>query len=221
MKTALLIHGISNQADDWDVPSKRYLNQYINTISFRWDDLLNSTYETPYFQIVNDVSKVVSFVAPKWKIADSIMRWVLDRGGDLLTYNKVQEKAFDRLDSYVSSVQGEVILIAHSLGSVLAYEYIIKRRPSKVIKLITLGSPLDRNPVKKRVLSRVKSQTTLPIWWLNVWGDVDPVVCWIPNIKDNGAMQTFLPSEQRRIHAKHDLLKYIESLKGADLGAYS
>jgi pimeloyl-ACP methyl ester carboxylesterase len=144
------------------------------------------------------------------------MRWTLDRGADLLGYSKVRGQAFRRLETILGGATSDVYIVAHSLGSVMAFEYMAKIPHPKVKKLITLGSPLDRQPVKGRVLERVNCKA-LTVEWLNVWGTLDPVVCWLPLIKDNGAMQEFKPSEQRKLLGRgHDLEGYVVSLTQED-----
>ena len=220
MPTIILIHGISDQPRDWAVKASQHLSQFGKVIPFQWDDILNSHVQTPLVQAGSDVSKAVTFFVPKWKIADIVLRWTLDRGLDLLGYANVKHRAFQRLETILGSVTGDVIIVGHSLGSVLAYEYLTvvdRYGKSKVSKFISLGSPLDRQPVKGRVLKSVQGVDHLPVAWLNVWGTLDPVVCWLPLIKNNGAMQTFKPSEQRRLigHA-HGLDGYVESLRRED-----
>lgn len=218
MPTIILIHGISDQPNHWADMATKHLSPFGEVIPFRWDDILNRNVNNPAFQLSNDASKLVSAFVPKWKIADILLRWTLDRGCDLLGYTSVRGIAFQRLEAILGSATDDVYIVAHSLGSVLAYEYLSDLPiQGKVKKLITLGSPLDRQPVKKRVLARINKKTSLPIPWLNVWGTLDPVVCWLPLIKDNGAMQTFEPSEQRKLlgHA-HGLDGYVLSLDGVD-----
>lgn len=224
MPTIILIHGISDQPKDWAVKASQHLSQFGDVIPFQWDDILNSNVNTPLVQAGSDVSKAVTFFVPKWKIADITLRWTLDRGCDLLGYSNVRHRAFQRLESILGRITSDVIIVGHSLGSVLAYEYLAlidSCGKAHVSKFISVGSPLDRQPVKGRVLDRVRGVDHLQIEWLNVWGTIDPVVCWLPLIKNNGAMQTFKPSEQRRLvgHA-HGLEGYVEALGREDFEPY-
>ena len=214
--TIVLIHGISDQADDWALKPSQHLSQFGNVIPFRWDDILNQNVKNTFLPTASKLSKLASLFFPKWKLADISMRWTLDRGADLLAYSKVRRQAFQRLETILGGATGDVYIVAHSLGSVMAFEYMAKIPHPKVVKLITLGSPLDRQPLKGRVLERVNCKA-LTVKWLNVWGTLDPVVCWLPLIKDNGAMQEFKPSEQRKLLGRgHDLEGYVLSLTQED-----
>jgi predicted alpha/beta hydrolase family esterase len=214
--TIILIHGISDQPDDWYSAPSKHLSNFGKVIAFRWDDILNTNLKNPIFPFASKASKLASFFFPKWKIADITMRWVLDRGADLLGYAKVREQAFQRLDTMLEAIDGDVYIVAHSLGSVMAFEYLAVSPHENVVKLITLGSPLDRQPVKGRVFER-SPRKALDIDWLNVYGTLDPVVCWLPLLKNNGAMQEFKPSEQRKLLGRgHDLEGYVLSLTQED-----
>lgn len=85
------------------------------------------------------------------------------------------------------------IVIAHSLGSVIAYDALI-RRHTHLPMLITVGSPLGLENVKAE-LRRLLGVGKLPVPafgnWLNVADLLDPVACdktlsddYDPNIVD-------------------------------------
>lgn len=216
MPTIILIHGISDQPPNWAENAVKHLSQFGDVVPFQWDDILNKNVETPLLQIGSDVSKMVSRLVPKWKIADVLLRWTLDRGCDLLGYTHIRGQAFQRLEMILGRSTSDVYLVGHSLGSVLAFEYLACLGHEKVKRLITLGSPLDRQPVKSRVLKRCGT-AKVSVDWLNVWGTLDPVVCWLPLIKDNGAMQTFKPSPQRKLAGHgHGLDGYVYALTADD-----
>ncbi|TDD40716.1 hypothetical protein E1286_34175 [Nonomuraea terrae] len=50
--------------------------------------------------------------------------------------------------------QSPRVVIAHSLGSVIAYEWLRENEPENPPALITLGSPLGLEPVRRRLLQR-------------------------------------------------------------------
>lgn len=57
-----------------------------------------------------------------------------------LTDRSAKELVLERVDEEVG--EGTGVLIGHSLGSVVAYEYVCRYRPPSVKLLVTLGSPL-------------------------------------------------------------------------------
>ncbi len=80
------------------------------------------------------------------------------------------------------------ILIGHSLGSVVAYEYLRQRADHSVQLFLTVGSPLGLRMVRSRL-----QVTDLAVpSWVNVRDLRDPVACagplhgWWPQIGDQG-----------------------------------
>jgi hypothetical protein len=73
--------------------------------------------------------------------------------------------------------EGELVIIGHSLGSVLAADLLYHLPPAvDVGLLVTIGSPLARKPVREH-LRRIRSQFPFERVgpWLNVVGVLDPV----------------------------------------------
>lgn len=96
-----------------------------------------------------------------------------------------------RVDARVEEAVGTQcrVLIGHSLGSVVAYEYLRRREDHGVELLVTLGSPLGLRMVR----DRLPAVEALPnISWVNVRDLRDPVACagrlasWWPQLGENG-----------------------------------
>lgn len=216
MKTVLLIHGIGDQDETWHLEAsaiiKRNIPSLQDVVPFHWMDLLDGAPQAKRLRACSHLSRVAA-VGVWWMwLTSPLINWMLNRAGDLLGYHIIRYQAFKRLDKAIEDIEGDVVIVAHSLGSVLAFEYLAIQDNPRVVKLITLGSPLDRNPVKGRVLKRMKGKTSLKLPWVNVWGTRDPVVCWTPW---RGEMNTFKPSEQQSIerHA-HGLEGYVQAIEG-------
>lgn len=87
-----------------------------------------------------------------------------------------------RLADALARAQSEgrpVILVAHSLGSLVAYDYLSTRADSALVRrLITLGSPLGSPDLRRLVLGGDSTDTlSLPksvVSWVNVRNDGDP-----------------------------------------------
>ncbi|SFD04578.1 hypothetical protein SAMN04487968_1272 [Nocardioides terrae] len=73
---------------------------------------------------------------------------------------------------------GPILLLAHSLGSILAAD-LITRLPVdiEVVGMITLGSPAGHLGLHKGSdrLEALREPPPHLAWWLNVWGGADPV----------------------------------------------
>lgn len=94
----------------------------------------------------------------------------------------------DRLDGQLERARSEgrpVILVAHSLGSLLAYDYLSARRDTGVVReLATLGSPLG-SPDLRRLLIGGDERDTLTALpsvrdWVNIRNSGDPFASAVP-----------------------------------------
>ncbi|QNJ92566.1 hypothetical protein HZU40_31345 [Mycolicibacterium fluoranthenivorans] len=75
------------------------------------------------------------------------------------------------------------ILIGHSLGSIVAFEYVRKNPDFNIELLLTLGSPLGIRMVRKLMTDPTFAMTGLPPnvgRWVNVYDSADPVACSAP-----------------------------------------
>jgi hypothetical protein len=86
---------------------------------------------------------------------------------------------------------GTDVLIAHSLGSVVAYEHL--RRTGRAVELLlTMGSPLGLRMVR----SHLQVQELVGVPWVNVWDRADPVACagglsaWWPQVADEAVQNS-------------------------------
>lgn len=105
----------------------------------------------------------------------------------------------------------DAIILAHSLGSVVAYET-LKSFDLKAHTLFTFGSPLSKELVKRFLqvpdLNRPKVTS-----WFNIWGRFDPIGGKISGLGCR-------VKDQSRIPNAHDLLVYVHSQKARILGLY-
>lgn len=104
---------------------------------------------------------------------------------------------------------GPVVLLAHSLGTVIAADLLTRLPPGiEVVGVITVGSPaglLGLHTGHDR-LDALREPVQQVGWWLNVWGGADPVTGlrgishrfpWVPDIALPGAghpMENYLGS---------------------------
>jgi pimeloyl-ACP methyl ester carboxylesterase len=228
--TLIFMHGIGNQSPAWINEALDALPPTLTPrcIPFFWTDLFD---QSPAGKVAGTLIKTISTFTPVFApilspsrnvslqslinagiqyIAVPLLNQWLDKSADVLAYNSVRQNAFKRLDALISEQAGDVILVAHSMGSVLAFEFLQTQRPAteKVIRLVSLGSPLDRQPIKRQVLQRTGGKTTVPCDWLNIWGTLDLVCCWQP--WRSGELDTFRPNEQIKLPWQgHHLASYV------------
>lgn len=98
----------------------------------------------------------------------------------------------DRLGAALERARSDgrpVILVAHSLGSLLAYDYLSARRDSGIVReLATLGSPLG-SPDLRRLLIGGDERDTLTALssvreWVNVRNTNDPFATTVPRARE-------------------------------------
>lgn len=107
--------------------------------------------------------------------------------------------------------QGEILLVGHSLGSVIAAD-LVRRLPPEVTVtgLVTIGSPLANGEFDVDNLRRyLEAPPSNLRWWVNIWDSRDPVSA------HRGVSSLFPWMLDRRVNT--DLLKlphYLEKLLG-------
>jgi pimeloyl-ACP methyl ester carboxylesterase len=184
--TLIFIHGIGSQDDDWLDSAILNLSAdaRARSVAFTWSDILDdSTHTENTLMVANAVEGMLKRQTAQQTdarqaaiyvgvilIALPLVKHFLGLAADVLGYPSVRYTAFQRLDHLIQEQAGEVILIGHSLGSVLAFEYLTLGVNPLVKGFISLGSPLDRQPIKGKVLDRVKGRKSLHTPWLNIWG---------------------------------------------------
>jgi hypothetical protein len=104
-----------------------------------------------------------------------IARYLID-GEEALLYQAVRPAAMKRLFNVISAVpqSTKVIILAHSLGSVLAYETLAYNKlAGENLTLLTFGSPLV-NTIERLYLE-VRERPCNVSYWQNWSGKTDPV----------------------------------------------
>jgi endonuclease G len=104
-------------------------------------------------------------------LGDVVVRLFLD---DVETYfgdADLRSLALDRVEEAVLAAGDDVILIGHSLGSVVTYDLLRERPGLPVRGLITLGSPLGLPTVRRRLHARTFPNGVAR--WVNVFDPRD------------------------------------------------
>lgn len=119
-----------------------------------------------------------------------------------------KEPAEALLESFLLNQNAdEIIILAHSLGSVLAYETLQKMDQSQLdkIKLCTFGCPLTSS--FERWFLDVKVTEIKPQKWINIWGSKDLVGGRPLTIKGFDQKNNF------EVVTKHNELEYLTAAK--------
>ncbi|MET7769363.1 serine protease [Nocardia sp. NPDC005366] len=106
-------------------------------------------------------------------------------------------------------VGGELILVSHSLGTVVAMDLLTQLpREQNVSLLVTAGSPLGLDGVYRKLLSGVASRPERVGEWLNTWYAGDPIAIGCPLRQVWGPELADLPVENPKERA-HDIAEYL------------
>jgi len=150
-----------------------------------------------------------------WPGADLAMGMAIDlptfgQARNYLTDLQIRAQVLRRiLDSLPDT--GEIVILGHSLGSVVAADLVRRLPPGlRVTGMVTIGSPLahGRFDVDKLRDSMKEPPTNLS-WWVNVWNTYDPVAA------HRGVSSVFPWMLDFRIHTgaylkqAHDALEYL------------
>ncbi|MFF8717685.1 trypsin-like serine peptidase [Streptomyces sp. NPDC015184] len=105
--------------------------------------------------------------------------------------------------------EGEVILVSHSLGTVVGMDLTTRLSPAlRTIHLTTVGSPLGLDSVFKRLLIGGPKRPDAVVDWLNAWSPSDAVAIGCPLADDwSGAL-----SDVAVINARdraHNIVEYL------------
>ena len=130
-----------------------------------------------------------------------------------------RQAAIDRVVEAVTAAGGDVILLGHSLGSVVAYDALSEYPDLPVPGLITLGSPLGLPTVRRRLRTRRFPPGVAR--WVNVYDPRDfvtgrePLQAHFPG--DDGRMVEDLEIEGKApgitdLTASHDGTVYLSSI---------
>lgn len=123
----------------------------------------------------------------------------------------------DRLAAALARARDEgrpVILVAHSLGSLVAYDYLSTRRDTGVVReLATLGSPLGSPDLRRLLIGGDERDTLSKLTsvsdWVNIRNDGDPFATAVPLARD---IVTTPPADEKD---PHELVGYLRERETA------
>jgi pimeloyl-ACP methyl ester carboxylesterase len=197
------IHGIGNNKPGWSDSLRAFLDiPESDWIEFNYEDLMDKTW---FHRVVVTATKVYlsHTYGPE---AAALGAGTEDYFNDLVSYfvmNGTRLEIAVRLKEILRA-HPDAIILAHSLGSVVAYET-LKNFDLSAHTLITMGSPLSKHLVKRFLRVQNRERPKL-VNWYNVWSLFDPVSGKVEGL---GCHRT----DQFHIRNTHFLLGYVASQK--------
>ncbi|WP_405426630.1 trypsin-like serine peptidase [Streptomyces erythrochromogenes] len=93
----------------------------------------------------------------------------------------VRDAVLERVSAEIPR-EGELVLVTHSLGTVVGMDLIANRLPAgmKVTLLVTAGSPLGMNAVTSRLIPPGTERPAVVGEWVNAWCPTDAVAIGCP-----------------------------------------
>lgn len=179
-----------------------------------WKDILqpppNWDWNEFWWDDINDLSED-KFLWLKNQVLRGIYLFLWDELMDAIRYRfGKKEKAIERLREFLESQKDadEIIVLAHSLGSVLSFDTLqqIDLEVIKKINLITFGSPLTSG--FQRWWLEVKNQPIFPKTWINLYGDKRDLIGGRPLKFVN-----FNPKNNFFFLTSHKEIKYLQAAK--------
>lgn len=182
--------------------------------SLKWKEVLNPPAEYEWLEYfwdkINDrAEKHAAWMPEPFRF---LYLKVVDHLFDAIRYNLQgkKKKAISNLQGFIlkNKDADEIIILAHSLGSVLSYEG-LSGLPLDVqakIKLVTFGSPLSSS--FERWFLGVKDNPIYPAIWINLYGDWRDFVGGRPLRFSN-----FDPKNDYFFPVSHDEFQYLKKAK--------
>ncbi|MEU6549249.1 serine protease [Streptomyces sp. NPDC046915] len=138
---------------------------------------------------------------------------------DVAAYLEEPRVRKDVLDCVLETMPdaGEVVLVSHSLGTVVGMDLTTRLSPGvKAIHLTTAGSPLGLDSVYSRLLIGGPKRPDKVVDWLNAWCPTDAVAIGCPLADDwaDGLMDLAVLNARDRAHSIVEYLSHAEVASG-------
>ncbi|MEV8637247.1 serine protease [Streptosporangium sp. NPDC051023] len=108
---------------------------------------------------------------------------------------------------------GRVVLVSHSLGTVVAVDLLTRLDPKTDVELlVTVGSPLGLDSIYRRLLTGGPERPERVAHWLNAWCPTDPVTIGCPLGDDwhGELLETSVTNPAERVHNAEEYLTHPE-----------
>ncbi|MFF3851365.1 trypsin-like peptidase domain-containing protein [Streptomyces sp. NPDC002328] len=137
---------------------------------------------------------------------------------------RIRDEVLDRVLETMPDT-GEVVLVSHSLGTVVGLDLVTRLSPAvNVVHLTTAGSPLGLDGVYSRLLVGGPKRPDVVADWLNVWSPKDAVAIGCPLGDDwaDGLTDLAVVNARDRAHNIAEYLAHTEAARsiGSRLGTH-
>ncbi|MFF9055445.1 trypsin-like serine peptidase [Streptomyces erythrochromogenes] len=131
--------------------------------------------------IVGSLQGALGWLAAKTDVDALAIATVFRDVDAYLSDQAVREAVLDRVSEEIPH-EGELVLVTHSLGTVVGMDLVANRLPPgmKVTLLVTAGSPLGMNAVTSRLLPPGTDRPGAVRAWVNAWCPTDAVAIGCP-----------------------------------------
>lgn len=150
----------------------------------------------------------LSWIAARSGLDSALIGAIFKDVAAYLDNERVRKSVLDAVLTDVPT-SGELILVSHSLGTVVAMDLLTQLpREVDVRLLVTAGSPLGMDGVYRKLLAGGPSRPERVGAWLNTWYAGDPIAIGCPLSQDWGSDLRDLPVENPKERA-HDIAEYL------------
>jgi len=116
-------------------------------------DLAPGIFDTDRFGW-DDLASVIESLDARLGVGKILLAWLLGDLNDYLTKAAIRERVKARLAEQLEKANDEVIVLGHSMGSVVGYDYLADGLPNvaQVRGFLTFGSPLGMPTIRRQVI---------------------------------------------------------------------
>lgn len=158
---------------------------------------------------VGALQRQLSWLAAKTDVDEWLIATVLRDVAAYLDEPRVRDAVLDAVLASVP-VSGELVLVTHSLGTVVGMDLVTRLAPEvELTLLVTAGSPLGLDTVRRRLLPGGPARTFA---WANAWCPTDAVTigCPLGTVWDGRPADFAVVNARDRAHDIEEYLSHVE-----------
>ncbi|MGW3128350.1 trypsin-like serine peptidase [Streptomyces sp. NPDC001123] len=203
--------------------SRAVYEELIGEAAGRWNlppERLSEAERIGLGDVVGHLQRQLSWLAARSDIDAWTIALVLHDVAAYLDDRSVRDAVLDCVLETLPE-EGEVILVSHSLGTVVGMDLTTRLSPAlRMIHLTTVGSPLGLDSVYKRLLIGGPKRPDAVTDWLNAWCPSDAVAIGCPLADDWAGTVTDAAVINARDRA-HNIVEYLSHPEVAgEIGAH-
>jgi pimeloyl-ACP methyl ester carboxylesterase len=180
---AIFIHGVGTQKAGYSDFAQKQLSAglprgtFLNAQEVLWAPVLDKLETTMLKSVKKNGSR-----------NKLLQRVVVETLADALCYSNSSGPIFDLIDAAYARTRADTVhIFGHSLGALLAVEWLRTRERTDPRKLVTFGCNLQLFHLGDDAW-RAPPQVSVPNKWVNCFDDADmlgwPLRGWLPHVKD-------------------------------------